>query len=118
MVVVAPYLIRAYHQWMEDAGLTAHVLIDCTNPDVVVPTQFIQQNKLVLNISSGATQALILDNNCISFKARFSGQSLDVYLPIESILSIYAKETNEGIAFEMQKLPDENGQKPGLSLVE
>ncbi|SHN93223.1 hypothetical protein BHECKSOX_2319, partial [Bathymodiolus heckerae thiotrophic gill symbiont] len=46
MAAVAPYLIRAYHQWMEDSGLSAHILVDCTNTEVVVPTQFIQDDRI------------------------------------------------------------------------
>jgi stringent starvation protein B len=40
---------------MEDSGLTPHILVDCSKADVVVPKPFIQQDKIVLNISSNAT---------------------------------------------------------------
>jgi stringent starvation protein B len=36
MTSVTPYLIRAYHEWMEDSGLTPHILVDCSKADVVV----------------------------------------------------------------------------------
>jgi len=115
---VTPYLMRAYHQWMEDSGLTAHILVDCSHPEVLVPKQFIQQNKIVLNITASATESLVLNNEYISFKARFSGQSVDVYIPIYAVLSIYAGENGEGMMFEVKEQPAETEQKPGLKLLE
>ncbi|MBT3276448.1 ClpXP protease specificity-enhancing factor [Candidatus Thioglobus sp.] len=118
MTPVTPYLIRAYYQWMEDSGLTAHILVDCRHSAVVVPKQFIQQDKIVLNITSSATQSLVLGDNHISFKARFSGQSMDVYIPSHAILSIYAGENGEGMQFEPQDPESEDKQKPGLTLLD
>lgn len=118
MVSVTPYLIRAYHQWMEDSGLTTHILVDCSHPAVVVPKQFIQQDKIVLNIASSATESLILADESISFKARFSGQSMDVYIPTYAVLSIYAGENGEGMMFEVQEQPVDSEHKPGLTLLD
>jgi stringent starvation protein B len=106
MVAIAPYLIRAYHQWMQDSGFTAHILVDCTHTDVVVPKQFIQDDRIVLNIANTATQSLVLDNDYISFKARFSGQSMDIYIPTNAVLGIYAGENAKGMSFEPQKNTD------------
>ncbi|WP_428086774.1 ClpXP protease specificity-enhancing factor [Candidatus Thioglobus sp.] len=118
MTTITPYLIRAYHQWMEDCELTAHILVDCSNPDAIVPTQFIQDDRIVLNIAASATQSLVLDNNHLSFKARFSGQSIDVFIPIDAILGIYASENGEGMFFESQEKPQKNGKKPSLKLLD
>lgn len=118
MVAVAPYLIRAYHQWMEDSDFTAHILVDCSHKDVVVPEQFIQDNRIVLNIASTATQSLVLDNDYISFKARFSGQSIDIYIPTSAVLSIYTGENGEGMFFEVQKPVDLEEEKPKLTLLD
>jgi len=118
MSAVAPYLIRAYHQWMEDSGFTAHILVDCTNTKVIVPTQFIQDDRIVLNIASTATQSLVLDNNHVGFKARFSGQSIDVYIPTDAVMSIYAGENGEGMFFEPKKQEPEVDKKPTLTLLD
>lgn len=118
MAAVAPYLIRAYHQWMEDSGFTAHILVDCTNINVIVPTQFIQDDRIVLNIASTATQSLVLDNNHVGFKARFSGQSIDVYIPTDAVMSIYAGENGEGMFFESKKQEPEVDKKPTLTLLD
>jgi stringent starvation protein B len=62
-VFASSYLIRAYHEWMEDSGLTPHILVDCSKADVVVPKPFIQQDKIVLNISNNATTSLVINND-------------------------------------------------------
>jgi stringent starvation protein B len=115
---VTPYLIRAYHQWMEDSGLTPHILVDCSHSSVLVPKQFIQQDRIVLNIAGSATESLVLNDNHIGFKARFSGQSVDVFIPIDSVLSIYAGENGEGMLFEIKDKPLEVEGKPGLTLLD
>ncbi|MDB2589642.1 ClpXP protease specificity-enhancing factor SspB [Candidatus Thioglobus sp.] len=118
MASVTPYLVRAYHQWMEDSRLTPHILVDCGHSSVIVPKQFIQQDRIVLNIADSATESLVLSDEHISFKARFSGQSVDVFIPIDSILSIYAGENGEGMLFEIKERPLEVEKKPGLTLLD
>lgn len=109
---VVPYLIRAYHAWMEDAELTPHVLVDCTYSGVVVPRQFIQQDKIVLNIASNATHDLLINNDNLSFKARFANKSVDIFVPIKAVASIYAGENGEGMLFETEET------KPNLTLLD
>jgi stringent starvation protein B len=118
MVEVTPYLVRAYHQWMEDAGFTAHILVDCSNPEVVVPEEFIQDERIVLNIASTATQSLILDNEYVNFKARFSNQSIDIFIPIGAIMGIYTGENGEGMFFERKEATNVEEPKPGLTLLD
>ncbi len=120
MLSVTPYLIRAYHEWMQDSNLTPHILVDLLNSGVIVPKPFIQQDKIVLNISNDATQSLSINNKAISFKARFSGKSQDVYVPIDAILTIYAGENGEGMLFKNEDAATqaENNKKPNLTILE
>jgi len=97
-----PYLIRALFDWVIDNGLTPHLLIDTSDQSVVVPQQFVENQKIVLNISTTATTNLVLGNESISFNARFSGQPMNVFLPIESIMAIYAKENGQGMMFAQE----------------
>ncbi|CAB5495115.1 ClpXP protease specificity-enhancing factor [Bathymodiolus thermophilus thioautotrophic gill symbiont] len=119
MTSVAPYLVRAYHQWMEDSGLTPHILVDCSESNVVVPKPFIQQGKIVLNIANHATNALVIDNESISFKARFEGKSHDIFAPINAVLTIYAGENGEGMFFEKDQVsPKKEQKKPTLTILD
>ncbi|SMM97875.1 Stringent starvation protein B [uncultured Candidatus Thioglobus sp.] len=120
MMPLSPYLVRAYHQWMEDSNLTPHLLVNCSKSDVIVPKSFIQEGKIVLNISSDAVNTLVISNESISFKTRFNEKFEEVFVPIEAVLTIYAAENGDGIFFE-KKIKDsisEDKQKPKLTVLD
>jgi stringent starvation protein B len=118
MTSVVPYLVRAYHQWMEDSGLTPHILVDCSKSSVVVPEPFIQKGKIVLNIANHATNSLVINNESISFKARFEGKSHNIYTPINAVLTIYAGENGEGMLFEKDQMLPKKEKKPILAILD
>ena len=103
---------------MEDSELTPHVLVNCAYPGVNVPEKFIQQDKIVLNIASHATSGLVISNDSISFKARFSGQSVDIFIPVDALISIYAGENGEGMFFGSDDTIPEEDAKPPLTLLD
>lgn len=94
-----PYLLRAMHQWMGDAGMTPHVLVDTYVEGVDVPKAHVRDGRIVLNIGLAATRHLDLGNDWISFEARFGGVPRVVRFPVAAVLSIYARETGEGMVF-------------------
>ena len=94
-----PYLVRAMYQWIVDNGLTPHILVDATVDDVMVPEQHIQDGKIVLNIAPMAIQGLTLGDVEITFSARFSGKSQSLYIPIQAVLAVYARENGQGMMF-------------------
>ena len=115
MSSVVPYLIRAYCDWIEESGLTPHVLVDCEKTGVSIPKGFEKEGKIVLNISSSATENRLITNDSISFKARFSGRSQKVVVPCEAVLTIYAQENGEGMFFD-NKLETKEGENTGPKL--
>ncbi len=102
-----PYLIRAMYEWIVDNGMTPHLLIDLSYETVKAPRQFGADGKIVLNIGHTAVHKLTLGNTAVSFSARFNGQSMDLVVPVESILAIYARENGQGMMFG-----DEEGKPP------
>lgn len=94
-----PYLIRAIYQWIIDNNATPHLLIDAESESVIVPKEFIQNGKVILNVGPMAVQNLSLGNSDITFTARFNGASRDIYCPTSTVLAIYAKENGQGMAF-------------------
>jgi len=97
-----PYLLRALVEWINDNSLTPHVLVDAGVPGVQVPPTAIKDGRVVLNIAERAVMRLMIDNDAISFSARFSGVSYPVQVPISAVLAVYARETGQGMA-----LPDD-----------
>jgi len=102
MVSTRPYLIRAIYDWANDQQLTPHLLVDTTVDDVVVPAEFIEDDKIILNIAAGAVVNLELGDEFISFGARFSGVSCEIFVPTTAVRAIYARENGVGLV-----LPDE-----------
>jgi stringent starvation protein B len=94
-----PYLLRAMHQWMSDSGMTPHVLVDTYVEGVDVPKAHVRDGRIVLNLGFSATRHLDLGNDWITFEARFAGVPRGVRIPVPAVLSIYARETGEGMVF-------------------
>lgn len=98
-----PYLIRAFYDWIVDNDLTPYILVDASNPNVQVPREHVQHDRIVLNISPSATRGLLLENDRIVFTARFSGQTEQIFVAPNAVLEIYAKENGRGIAFSIEE---------------
>lgn len=95
-----PYLLRALNEWIIDNGMTPQILIDADVPGVEVPTAAMAgDSKVVLNISPTAVRDLLLDNDYVSFVARFSGVSHGVLVPVGAVKAIYARENGQGMMF-------------------
>lgn len=94
-----PYLLRAMHEWMGDAGFTPHLIVDTRRDGVQVPAAYVKDDRIVLNVSTSATQRLLLNNDRVEFDARFGGAVHHVVVPVGAVLGIYARETGEGMVF-------------------
>lgn len=107
MTSTRPYLIRALYEWIEDNGLTPHILVDAEAPGVTVPKQHVREGQIVLNINSAAVRDLRLGNDWIEFSARFGGVARAIQIPVVAVLAIYAHENGQGMAFGEEKGGDE-----------
>jgi stringent starvation protein B len=87
------------YQWIVDNGMTPHLLVDVSVDGVQVPDEHVQNGKIILNIAPMAITDLVLADTEISFSARFSGKSVGIYIPVESVLAVYAKENGQGMMF-------------------
>jgi stringent starvation protein B len=102
-----PYLIRAIYEWISDNEMSPYIIVDTSIPEVEVPTEFIKDDKIVLNISPMATHNLRIGNDALECDAKFNGISRYIYIPIETILTIYAAETQMGMSFPTEKITAE-----------
>ena len=100
-----PYLIRAIYEWLLDNQLTPYLLVNTLIDEVKVPEEYINEDKIVLNIAQDAVQHFQADNDWISFSARFSGRPMELFIPIDAIQGIYGKENNEGMFFTDEDTP-------------
>ncbi|MCB2426931.1 ClpXP protease specificity-enhancing factor [Methylophaga pinxianii] len=100
-----PYLVRAIYQWLLDNQCTPYLLVNTNHEGVVVPEQYIRDARIVLNLAPDAINALSMDNDWVSFSARFSGKAMDLFIPVIAIQAIYGKENNEGMFFPEEEHP-------------
>ena len=116
---VIPYLIRAYCYWIEDNKLTPYLLVNTKASRVVIPEGFDSNGKMVLNISSSATEGRVISNKAISFKARLQGKPQKIVVPCDAVLSIYAKENGEGMMFDNKKTsPEKENSGPNFTILD
>ncbi|MDO9140845.1 MAG: ClpXP protease specificity-enhancing factor [Methylobacter sp.] len=112
MTSLKPYLIRSIYEWIVDNNLTPHLLVDAENTNAILPIEFIEDGKIVLNIRQEAIQGLSLGNEEIEFNARFSGKPMHIVTPVSAVLAIYAKENGKGMIFDQEDDNDEPPQPP------
>ena len=111
-----PYLIRALHQWCSDNGFAPFmaVFVDST---VEVPMEFVKNDEIVLNLSIEACHQLQIENDYISFQARFGGVPRKILVPITHVLAIYARENGQGMSFpfDSSSIEEQIPEKPESS---
>ncbi len=107
MTSYRPYLLRALTEWINDNGMTPHILVDASVPGVQVPPGVVREGKVVLNIAERAVVGLHMDNDWIGFTARFGGVSQPVHVPVGAVVAVYARETGQGMV-----LPEDSGLPP------
>jgi stringent starvation protein B len=111
-----PYLLRALYEWIVDNGCTPHIIVDATIDRVDVPSQYVKDGQIVLNLSPSAVIELQLGDDSVSFNGRFGGRPTDVFIPIAAVLGVYARENGQGMAFEpeedMDPEPEDGGTAP------
>lgn len=95
-----PYLIRGIYDWVIDNGFTPYLLVNAENDYAIIPRDFVEDGKIVLNINPSAISDLQLGNDYIMFNARFSGKAMEVSVPVVAVLAIYARENGQGMMFD------------------
>ncbi|MBB3183504.1 stringent starvation protein B [Halomonas fontilapidosi] len=94
-----PYIARALYQWLLDNDLTPYIVVDAEQAGVEVPRQFVQNGQIVLNLAPTAIRDFAMENEAVSFSARFGGRPMQVMVPIEALIAIYARENGVGMVF-------------------
>ena len=112
-----PYLIRALHQWCTDFGFTPFMAV-FVDSSVEVPMEFVKNDEIVLNLSLEACHQLNLDNDWISFQARFGGIPRKIMVPVTHVLAIYARENGQGMSFPFNATQASKPKEVGLDEAE
>lgn len=105
-----PYIARALYEWILDNDCTPYILVDAARRGVEVPGEYVKDGQIVLNIAPSAVRALQMDNDVITFSGRFGGDALNIVVPVEALMAIYARENGQGMVFEVESHGE--GQEP------
>ncbi len=100
-----PYLLRAIHEWCVDNGYTPHLLV-AVDGQTRVPVAYVKAGEIVLNLNYTATKDLFMDNEAVTFSARFAGVAQNVYVPMAAVKGLFARETGQGMFFEAEASPN------------
>lgn len=95
-----PYLVRALIDWILDNDLTPYVVIRCDVDGVDVPEHYVNDDKIVLNVSPTATRNFSVEQEEINFDSRFDGAARHIHAPIGAVVAVYARENGAGMSFE------------------
>lgn len=107
-----PYLLRAIYQWIVDNDCTPYLLVNAVAPGVSVPVEYVENDKIILNIGPTAAHQLVLGDEEIEFNARFGGRPMEVAAPISAVLAIYARENGQGMLFTDDEGESEDSGDP------
>lgn len=102
-----PYMVRALYEWILENDCTPYVLVNALADDVLVPTEYVKNGQIVLNVSPNAILDLQLSNESIAFNGRFGGVPTDIYAPMSAVMGIYARENGQGMIFEAEDFDPE-----------
>jgi stringent starvation protein B len=111
MTPLKPYLIRSVYEWIVDNDLTPHLLVNAETNKGNLPTNYIEDGKIILNMRPQAIDALSLGNEFIEFNAKFSGKPMQIAASVNAVMAIYAKENGKGLVFD-QENNDDNEPPP------
>ncbi|MFR1026932.1 MAG: ClpXP protease specificity-enhancing factor [Parasutterella sp.] len=103
---MTPYLIRAFYEWSVDNDFTPQlsVLAEPEDYRVIVPSNYVTNNEIVLNISPTACDSLQLGNDVITFKARFAGKVESISIPVDRVKAIFIREEGYGMRFDVEPM--------------
>lgn len=94
-----PHLIEAIVNWCEERGQTPYMLVEIDDA-CQVPRQLANpDNTMVFCISEEAVNNFAIDNEAMSFQARFGEHISQIYIPLNRIAAIYPKEDTNLVTY-------------------
>jgi stringent starvation protein B len=110
-----PYLLRALYEWCVDNGYTPHLAVKVDSRSQV-PSEYVRNGEITLNVSPSAVHKLQMGNELIEFSARFAGVARQISVPVPCVYALYARETGHGMTFEVDAVKPavqvEGGKEP------
>lgn len=97
MARLRSYVLKTTYEWLLDHQLTPYFLVNAHYEGTIVPQEYVEDGQIILNASAEAIENMYFDHEGVSFDAGFGNDLVRVFLPLESILALYAEETEQGV---------------------
>ncbi|MDF2690640.1 MAG: stringent starvation protein [Gammaproteobacteria bacterium] len=97
MARLRTYLLKSTYDWLVDHHFTPYLLVDAEQEGVQVPSDYIDEGQIVLNIAPSAVQNIEISEEFVHFDASFGGQAWQIFVPLDAVLALYANESSQGI---------------------
>lgn len=115
-----PYLINAFYTWCMDLGYTPLFSVTKWHSNVL-PNHLLNDPSITFNIHPNAIRNLVFGKDKVEFEALFNTYTFQIIIDYKSITSIYNKEEQSGLDFEMiieeQSTEQNSNKKSHLTLV-
>lgn len=122
-----PHVIQAFHNWIEENGLTTHLqfvylpdvrfdlppvvgqLSPIVEADGMLASASLHHTYNIVNIARRAVSGLQFGDYGISGSMRSNGRKIDFYIPYRAIMNIYSRET--------RTIKDDSGKEYSIPLI-
>lgn len=102
-----PYVFLAHIQWLDESGAKPHLVIQ-NGPKTLFPPAFHAHSTVTFNISAEAVKGLQVDQDGLSFSARFSGKEFNVFAPLDCLLQLFSFD--QRVRIGLQRNPEQQPQ--------
>jgi stringent starvation protein B len=93
-------LFQTHYNKIVEADNTPYLYIDTSSPIVSVPSQYIENGKIIIDISPSAISDFKWHKDKIQFKTSFSHDYIPIVIPFDSMIALYSKEAKNGVMFK------------------
>lgn len=100
MTSLYPHLFKAFYDWLIENDINLKILVDTSNPQVVVPSSYIVDNHIVLSVYHLYISKLEIGKESISFYTRFKGKSEYIVVPYDAMVDFIFSENNMAIPIQ------------------
>ena len=112
-----PYVLWAHIQWLDESNAKPHIAIQ-NGPKTMFPPAFQAHSVVTFNVSAEAVNGLQLDENGLSFSARFSGKEFKVYAPLDCLLQLNSADGQIRIGLQPQQQQSQQPQSSPTEVVQ
>lgn len=94
-----PYVFYAHIQWLDESNAGPHLVLQ-NGPKTRFPAHLAMNSVVVFDVSSQAVRNLKIDEEGISFSARFSGKEFTLFAPLDCMLMLQSANGQVRVPFQ------------------